>query len=897
MNFNIDLTQIINNDTTRRNTRTGVATSVVEEFAETRADRIVSTNIAQSMRTREVSVTGENVKPNTPYFVFFDGPNVNGHMTPTSSTYGMNAGTTKGTGLRSDNIGKVSATFTIPNTDELSFSTGEKTLKITESSTGAASTSEGVATYSANGQIRVMQEDITSTRNGRVIVDELSDTREQVRYQDPLAQSFLVDTKGGIFASSLELYFGAKDIALPVTVQLRHMENGLPTQKILPFGEKTLVPADVNTTADGSTSTKFSFPSPVYLESGREYCIVVSSNSNVYTTWVSEMGQKDIATNDFIDQQPYAGSLFKSQNNSTWTPDQMKDLKMILNRCKFTTGTSANVVFENTGLPAEYLTTNPIETVTGTKCFRVHHYSHGNYDEKLSNVTIAGVTGDRTGSIFALADDTINRTGSGSMVANTQTLAGVAVSPSTGLGCVATITTGTTASTSVVITNPGQGFAAGDTVAFTKDGDVMTFTIDVVKETLGGIPIEYINRTHTAGTGDAKVVDGSAKILADMDSYLITNPGQGFAAGDTVAFTKDGDVMTFTIDVVKETLGGIPIEYINRTHTAGTGDAKVVDGSAKILADMDSYLITIPSSVWPLRVDTNDATPNIQVVTESATGGGALVTATGNVYFDTIHTTIPSIELPKTTITTTMRASTATQPIVLASPVVSFSKDSVSSTITLNDNNTLIVPKLVASGINETNEMGGAKSMEISTQLSSTSDNVSPVLDVDSLGMIGVQNRINNVDTILDVSQATNTNFDSDTNFLPQTFVSSTEARGDSNSAVYMTKRALLSNPANAIHVLFDGFRSHDSSGSPSEIQVYFKTLGSDSNTQFVDIGWTLATIKKDVPADASDFKEYLYEIESLRDFTAFSIKIVMQSDSSSNVPLIENFRAIALST
>ena len=827
MNFNIDLTQIINNDTTRRNTRTGVATSVVEEFAETRADRIVSTNIAQSMRTREVSVTGENFKPNTPYFVFFDGLNVNGHMTPTSSTYGMNAGTTKGTGLRSDNIGKVSATFTIPNTDELSFSTGEKTLKITESSTGAASTSEGVATYSANGQIRVMQEDITSTRNGRVIVDELSDTREQVRYQDPLAQSFLVDTKGGIFASSLELYFGAKDIALPVTVQLRHMENGSPTQKILPFGEKTLVPADVNTTADGSTSTKFSFPSPVYLESGREYCMVVSSNSNVYTSWVSEMGQKDIATNDFIDQQPYAGSLFKSQNNSTWTPDQMKDLKMTLNRCKFTTGTSANVVFENTGLPTEYLTSNPIETVTGTKCFRVHQYSHGNYDEKLSNVTITGVTGDRTGSIFALADDTINRTGSGSMVANTQTLAGVAVSPSTGLGCVATITTGTTASTSVVITNPGQGFAAGDTVAFTKDGDVMTFTIDVVKETLGGIPIEYINRTHTAGTGDAKVVDGSAKILADMDSYLIT----------------------------------------------------------------------IPSSVWPLRVDTNDATPNIQVVTESASGGGDLVTATGNVYFDTIHTTIPSIELPKTTITTTMRATSATQPIVLSSPVVSFTKDSVSSTITLNDNNTLLTPKLVASGINETNEMGGAKSMEISTQLSSTSDNVSPVLDVDSLGMIGVQNRINNVDTILDVSQATNTNFDSDTNFLPQTFVSSTEARGDSNSAVYMTKKVVLSNPANAIHVLFDGFRSHDSSGSASEIQVYYKTLGSDSNTQFVDMGWILATIKKDVPADASDFKEYLYEIESIDDFTAFSIKIVMQSDSSSNVPLIENFRAIALST
>ena len=827
MEFNITIPPIINNQLTRRETRTGVTTSVVEEFAETRADRIVSTNIAQSMRTRDVTVTGENFKPNTPYYVFFDGIDVNRHMTPTSTTYGMGGAQSKGTALRSDNIGKVSATFTIPSTPEISFSTGEKTLKITESSTGSASTSEGVATYSASGSIRVIQEEITSTRNGRVVVDELSDTREQVRWQDPLAQSFLVDNKGGIFASSLEVYFGAKDTALPVTVQIRHMENGSPTQKILPFGERTLNPSSVNTSADGSTSTKFSFPSPVYLESGREYCIVVSSNSNVYTCWVSEMGQKDIATNDFIDQQPYAGSLFKSQNNSTWTPDQLKDLKMTLNRCKFTTGTSANVVFENTGLPAEALGSNPIESIAGTKCFRVHHYSHGNYDEKTSNITIDNVKGDRIGSIFAFADDTIDRTGSGNMTADAQSKAGVAVSPSTGTGCIATITTSTTASTSVVITNPGQGFAVGDTISFTKDSKVLTYTIDVVKETLGGIPIDYINGTHKAGTSDAKTVDGTAKILADMDSYLIT----------------------------------------------------------------------IPSSVWPVRVDTNDATPNIQAASESSIGGGDSVTATGNVYFDTIHTTIPSIELPNTSITTTMRASTATQPIVLSSPVVSFTKDSVSSTITLNDNNVLLTPKLVASGINETEEMDGSKSMEITAQLSSTSDNVSPVLDVDSLGMIGVQNRINNVDVIGDVSQATVGNFVSGTNSVSNAFTQSTEARGDTNAAVYMTKKVVLSNPANAIHVLFDGFRSHDAVGSPSEISVYYKTLGTDSNTQFVDMGWVLATIKKDVPADASDFKEYLYEIESIDDFTAFSIKIVMQSDSSSNVPLIENFRAIALST
>lgn len=832
--FNIDIPSIVNRQLTDRQIRTGVTTSVVEEFSESRADRVVSTNIAQTMRARDITVTAENFKPNTPYFVFFDGIDVNAHMTPTSATYGMGGATSKGTNLRSDNLGAISATFSIPNTDELNFSTGDKTLKISSDSTGNPSLSEGFTNYSADGQIRVIQEEITSTRNGRVIVDELADSRDvtrevrqQVRWVDPLAQSFLVDKKGGIFVSSVEVYFGAKDTALPVSVQIRHMENGMPTQKILPFGDKTLNPSSVNISADASTATKFSFDSPVYLESGREYCAVVMTNSNVYTAWVSEMGQKDIKTNDFIDQQPYAGSLFKSQNNSTWTPDQMKDLKMKINRCKFTTGTAANIVFENNSYGAENLQNNPIETISGTKMFKVYHYSHGNYDEKLSNITIAEVKGDRTGSVFAFADDTVTNSQTSNGTNDTQSLTQTSTSGS-GTGLTVNLTTASDASTAIVITNPGQGYAATDTVVFTKDSKTYTFTIDVVKETLGGIPIEFINETHAAGTADAETTAGNAMILNDIDSYLIT----------------------------------------------------------------------IPSSVWPTRVDGNDATPNCQAASESTVGGGANVTATGNVYFDTIHTTVPSLELPNTSITTTFKGTSATQPIVLSSGrVVSFTKDTVSNTITLNDNNALTVPKIVASSINETREMGGTKSFELTTQLSSTKDNVSPVLDVDSMGILGIQNRINNADSSASMMMDTSTNFDNTTTNVRSTFVNSTEARGDSNASVYCTKQVVLQNPANAIHVFFDGYKAIDTNGVASEIKVFYKVLGPDSNLQFVDKGWIEATIKNDVPADGSDFREHTYEIESLEDFTTFSIKLVLQSSSTSNVPFVENFRAIALST
>ena len=71
--FRIEIPPIVNFRNIRRQVRTGVTTSVVEEFSETRADRVVSTNIAQTMRARDITVTGSNFRPNTPYFVFFDG--------------------------------------------------------------------------------------------------------------------------------------------------------------------------------------------------------------------------------------------------------------------------------------------------------------------------------------------------------------------------------------------------------------------------------------------------------------------------------------------------------------------------------------------------------------------------------------------------------------------------------------------------------------------------------------------------------------------------------------------------------------------------------------------------------------------------------------------------------
>ena len=824
--FHFDIDNIFNPLGQSRQIRTGVNTSVVEEFAESRSDRIVSTNLAQTMRSRDITITAENFKPNTPYFVFFDGINVSSHITPSSATYGVGGVTSKGTALRSDNQGKVVATFTIPNNEQLSFSTGEKTLKITDSSSNSLdSLSQGSAQYSANGELQVVQEEVVATRNGRVIQSDVSDSRFQlnlppVTWVDPLAQSFLVDTVGGIFVTSVELYIGAKDDNLPITVQIRHMQNGSPTQKILPFGEKTLNPSDVTTTADGSSSTKFTFPSPVFLEAGNEYCAVVMSNSNVYTCWVSEMGQRDIASNDFIDQQPYAGTLFKSQNNSTWTPDQLKDLKLKINRAKFNISQNATVRFENDSTASETLGNNPIEVISGGKTFRVRHYSHGMYDDANQNITIGGVTGDRLNSVFCVSDDTVTKS-SGTLEDGTYSAKDQSATSGNGTGLTATFVVSSNATTSFVINNPGQGYAVNDTITFT----------DVAKD------------------------GGSAQ----------TNS------------------IVFTVAAVADTLGGTPVQYISDTFD-------VSEMSSAFKADIDEYLISIPSSVWPSRDPGNASTSNIQASFEDAIGGGSSVTASYNAYFDTIQTAVPSIQLPNTTISSTFQAVAATQP---NQSNQGFSLDSVSSNLVHNDNTFLQSPKLVLSSINETRELSGSKSLQMLTQLNSTADNVSPVLDVDSMGAIVIQNRINSItsDTV-GASGGSEAGRES---------IVSTSARGDDNAAVYCTKQVQLRNPANAIHILFDGYRPASGSTDP-EIDVYFKILSSESNVQFEDLGWIEASDTSQMPfgkpsADSTDFHEYEYNIEGLDEFVSFAVKIVLRSVDSANVPLVENFRAIALSS
>jgi hypothetical protein len=187
---------------------------------------------------------------------------------------------------------------------------------------------------------------------GRLAQIQLSDQPAPVPSPprvDPLAQSFFVEQPTGVFVTGLDLYFQSKDAQLPVTIQLRSMSLGTPTEIIYPFSEVTLVPNQIEISNDASVPTSIKFPSPIFLAGNQEHAIVLLSNSSEYKVWSSRLGESDISTISLpesqqviVTKQSSLGSMFKSQNGSTWTPSQYDDLKFRLYNAQFVNNGSIN---------------------------------------------------------------------------------------------------------------------------------------------------------------------------------------------------------------------------------------------------------------------------------------------------------------------------------------------------------------------------------------------------------------------------------------------------------------------------------------------------------------------------------------------------------------------------
>jgi len=315
----------------------------------------------------------------------------------------------------------------------------------------------------------------------------------------------------------------------------------------------------------------------------------------------------------------------------------------------------------------------------------------------------------------------------------------------------------------------------------------------------------------------------------------------------------------------------VPLFDINKTHTA----------IANISAD--SYTIVLAT------------TPVVDGAGSTSTFGGSVCTATENAQYDVATTIMGSLVPSRTSITGGFITTSGTS---ISGSEQSFAKSTTTRALPLNDNYYFPSTNLIASSINETNEMGGVKSLSVPITLSSELETVSPVIDTQRMSVIAVANVVDKIDSSADVYPTT-------------IYKPMTEPEGDNHSAIYMTKKVNLETPATSLRILLDISRE-----ASADVKVMFKTLRVDDAFSFDEIDYrffnddgTLAgSGGPDVevrPAIRNEFLEHEYTAgvtddgigNPLDEFISFQIKIVMRTTNQARPPRVRNLRALALAT
>ena len=417
--------------------------------------------------------------------------------------------------------------------DRLSVNT-ETLGQVVESQTGGVVTQQVTGVDLEVTEVIEQRFNITNVTN----VTNVTNINQNVFRGDPLAQTFTVGEATGIFLTSVEVFFQSKDDVLPVVLQMRTVETGLPTSKVLPFATVTLEPNSVNISQDASIATKFTFESPVYLTGETEYAVVLLSDSTNYNVWIARMGEVDISTINLPDaqqtiiaQQPYLGSLFKSQNGGTWDPSQYEDLKMTLNKAVFNTQPGAarffNPVLSEGNRQVITLSPNPIQILSrkaivglGTTFAAptglipgVTITQSGNLSASAKLVSTAGIAsvGAQT---FSITNPGVGYTpSSGSLTYNSVPLTTLTGS---GSGMVGNVTVSNGEISAVTVTNGGKNFAVGDTVGVSTlglgNGSGAVLAVGVVTST-NTLILDQIQGSFTTGVGTITFNNGSNVVV------------------------------------------------------------------------------------------------------------------------------------------------------------------------------------------------------------------------------------------------------------------------------------------------------------------------------------------------------------------------------------------------
>lgn len=364
--------------------------------------KVLNTEVVPYIRPQTLmgSVTG--LKPFARFKVYFDNIDMSDYVRPVTEAEFSNVNGVKtwtnnvGDNLLANANGELWFRLSLPNTDNLRFTVGQKRVLVTDSLTNAEQTTTSYAEkmFFAQGVIQTKQDTILSTRQTDIRQQTLSQstnsstfsslpplpppppppppnnpepvpvvvpvapsrpsktstpvnprwTSEPSRTGSGVCMAYVLPIKApvgeeGIFLTAVEVFCAQKHPTLGVWFEVRELDaGGNITLNQVPFSIKWYKNSQVPISTDGRTNgLKVTFDAPIFLYADKSYAFVIhpeAGNPNYYL-WISRIGETDVNTGKQVTSRAFTGTTFTTNNDTIWIPQDQIDITCKWYRASF----------------------------------------------------------------------------------------------------------------------------------------------------------------------------------------------------------------------------------------------------------------------------------------------------------------------------------------------------------------------------------------------------------------------------------------------------------------------------------------------------------------------------------------------------------------------------------